>query len=42
MLTQIKRLKDDSRFYKEIAKKALVKAEDYHIDNVAKLYLNLK
>jgi len=42
MLTQIKRLKDDPRFYKEIAKKALARAEDYHIDNVAKLYLNLK
>ena len=42
MVAQIKRLKDDSRFYNYIAQKALARAEDYHIDKVAKLYLNLK
>lgn len=42
MIFQIKRLKDDPLFYKEIADKALKRAEDYHIDNVSKLYLNLK
>ena len=38
---QIKKLKDDPVFYKDIAAKALKRAEDYHIDNIAKLYLNL-
>lgn len=42
MLAQIKRLKDDPLFYKDIAQKALMRSEDYHIDNVSKLYLNLK
>ena len=42
MLAQIKRLKDDPVFYKEIADKALSRAEDYHIDQVSKRYLNLK
>ncbi|HJY98676.1 MAG TPA: hypothetical protein VJ227_03110 [Patescibacteria group bacterium] len=42
VLAQIKRLKDDHLFYSEIAKKALARAEDYHIDNVSKLYLQLE
>ena len=42
MLSQIKRLKDDPLFYRDIAQKALARAEDYHIDKVSKLYLNLK
>lgn len=42
MLAQIKRLKNDSAFYKKIAQKALKRAEDYHIDSVSKFYLNLK
>lgn len=42
MLNQIKRLKDDLRYYKYIAKKALAIAEDYHIDNVSKRYLKLE
>lgn len=42
MLTQIKKLKDDPVFYQSITKKALERAEDYHIDQVSKLYLNLK
>jgi hypothetical protein len=42
MLVQIKRLKDNPVFYKKIADKALRRAEDYHIDNVSKLYLSLK
>lgn len=42
MLIQIKRLKDDPLFYKDIANKALLRSEDYHIDQVSKLYLNLK
>jgi len=41
MLMQIKRLKEDEVFYDEIAQKALKRAEDYHIDSVSKLYLNL-
>lgn len=42
MLVQIKKLKEEPQFYKDIANKALKRAEDYHIDNVSKLYLNLK
>ncbi len=42
MLQQLKKLKNDPVFYKGIASKALRRAEDYHIDNVSKLYLNLK
>jgi glycosyltransferase involved in cell wall biosynthesis len=42
MLAQIKRLKDNPAFYRNIAKKALERSEDYHIDNIAKRYLALK
>jgi hypothetical protein len=42
MVSQIKKLKDNPQFYSDIAAKALNKAEEYHIDNVSKLYLNLK
>jgi glycosyltransferase involved in cell wall biosynthesis len=42
MLAQIKRLKDDPVFYKEIADRALKRSENYHIDQVAKRYLKLK
>lgn len=36
------RLKNDSNYYNWYARKALQRAEDYHIDNVAKMYLALK
>lgn len=42
MIAQIKRLKEDNRFYKYIVERALARSEDYHIDKVSKLYLNLK
>jgi len=42
MLAQIKRLKNDPVYYNEIAEKALKRSENYHIDNVSKLYLDLK
>jgi hypothetical protein len=35
------RLKNDRRFYNWYARHALARAENYHIDNVSKLYLNL-
>lgn len=37
----VRRLKDEPAFYEEIAEKAKLKAEEYHIDNVAKLYREL-
>lgn len=42
ILAQIKRLKDDPLYYKYMAQKALAIAEDYHIDNVSKRYLDLE
>jgi hypothetical protein len=36
------RLKNDPRFYRWYARRALARAEDYHIDKIAKLYLKLK
>ena len=42
MLRQIKRLKDDKRYYNLIAQRALAVSEDYHISEIAKRYLNLK
>lgn len=42
MLIQIKKLKDDPLFYKKVANKALKRAENYHVDAVSKLYLDLK
>lgn len=41
MIFQIKKLKDNPVFYDKIAQKALKRSEDYHIDNVAKLYKKL-
>ncbi len=37
----VKKLKNNEEFYKDIALKALLQAENYHIDHVSKLYLNL-
>ena len=37
----IQKLKDEPAFYEDIAEKAKLKAEEYHIDNVAKLYREL-
>jgi len=42
MLASLKLLKDNPEFYQEISEKARKKSEDYHIDHVSKLYLNLK
>jgi hypothetical protein len=36
------RLKNDPRYYRWYSKKALARAEDYHIEKIAKLYLKLK
>ena len=36
------RLKNDPRYYRWYARKALARAEDYHIDKIAKLYLKLR
>lgn len=36
------RLKNDPRYYRWYSKKALARAEDYHIEKIAKLYRKLK
>lgn len=36
------RLKNDPRYYRWYSRKALARAEDYHMDNIAKLYRKLK
>jgi len=41
MIEYLRRLKDDPYFYEDIANKNLARAEAYHIDNVAQMYLNL-
>lgn len=42
MILQCKKLKDDKEFYVEIANKALLRAEEYHISKIAPLYCRLK
>lgn len=42
LLAIVKRLKKDNLFYKEMSDKALSNVEDYHIENIAKLYLKLE
>jgi hypothetical protein len=37
----IKRITENPSLYKEMAEKAKAKAEEYHIDHIAKLYLSL-
>ncbi len=39
--TQLELLKSTPALYSEYSQKCLKKAEEYHIDNIAKLYLNL-
>ena len=41
LLELVKKLKSDKEFYSETRLKALVRAENYHIDHIAKLYQNL-
>jgi len=41
LFSWIKELKEKPKFYKVMADKARKKSAEYHIDNVAKLYLNL-
>lgn len=40
-ITELEKLKDPS-FYNECSQKCLLKAEEYHIDNICKLYRELK
>lgn len=42
MIKVCDRLKNDHRFYRWYSRKALARSEDYHMDNVSKLYLKLK
>ena len=42
MVEQLRRLRDEPFLYAELAKTNLERAEDYHIDNVAKMYHALK
>ena len=42
MLEWLRQLKDDPLLYQDIAQRNLEKAEEYHIDNIAKKYLALK
>ena len=41
MISSIKFLKDNHTFYREYADKGIIKAEQYHIENIAKLYQQL-
>lgn len=40
MVYQIEKLKNDKKYYAEISHRALIRAEDYHIENIAKIYRN--
>jgi len=42
LIESVKKLKDYPGFYKVIVDRAIKKSEEYHIDNISKLYLNLK
>ena len=42
MLKHVRRLKEDPVYYKEWQQRSLEWAEKYHIDNIAKLYRQLK
>ena len=42
LIRQAKKLSNNREQYKEMSEKALKKAESYHIDNISKLYLDLK
>jgi len=42
MLEWLRQLKTDPHLYEDIAQKNLARAEEYHIDNIAKRYLALK
>jgi len=41
IITQCKRLKEDSAYYNDIANKAMERAEQFHIENIAPLYYSL-
>ena len=41
IITQCKRLKEDSVYYNDIANKAMERAEQFHIENIAPLYYSL-
>lgn len=41
IVNQVKRLKDDPVLYHDMSEKAIEKAEEYHIDNISKYYLEL-
>ena len=41
MINMIKVIKDNNEFYEHKAKQGIAKAEEYHIDNISKLYLKL-
>jgi glycosyltransferase involved in cell wall biosynthesis len=41
IIDQVKRLRDDPKLYQEMANRAVVKAEEYHIDNIMRLYKDL-
>jgi hypothetical protein len=38
LVDQVKRLKEDEKFYDEMREKGLKKAEEYHIENISKYY----
>lgn len=42
IVSQCERLKNDVNYYNELSRKSMKKAEEFHIENIAPLYLDLK